>query len=149
MKSNNGSHRITLLYVVATVAFALGIYNVFLGRSITPAGAQNDAFLSRRIDQVEQRFYMLESRLNRVESQENRSSILSPTTPNTNDIDQQFLRTSVDGLRTRVGELECGVLRLDERTLSPGVKAAHKTSTKLDPCRLDPTLQVQLSSRPN
>src|SRR5437870_4132799 len=114
MKSTDGSPRIKLLYLVAIAALALGVYSAFLGRSVQPAAAQNDAFLSRRIDQVEQRFYMVESRLNRLESNENRSSVLSSPVPNTSDVELQFLRTSIDGIRTRVGELECGVLRLDE-----------------------------------
>ena len=147
MASNNGSSRNSLLYIGVIAALGLGIYNAFLG-SVPITSAQNDAFLSRRVDQVEQRFYMMESRLNRLESQSSRPSVLSPST-GSNDVELQFLRAQVDSFRTRLGELECGVLRLDERTLSLGVRAAHKQSIKLDPCRLDPTLQVELSARPH
>ena len=147
MRVNGRMTRQSWLYVLAVLSLGIGIYNMLGGR-LPSVFAQNDAFLSRRIDQVEQRFYSVESRLNRLESESSRSSILSPQTPNTNDVELQFLRTQVDGMRTRVGELECGVLRIDERTLAPGVRAAHKQSTKLDPCRQDPSLQVQLSARP-
>ncbi|MBV9215051.1 MAG: hypothetical protein JO053_02655 [Acidobacteria bacterium] len=148
MGVNGRTARQSWLYVLTIVSLGIGSYNLLGGRLPSVLAQNGDAFLSRRIDQVEQRFYSVESRLNRLESEAGRSTILSSQTPNTNDVELQFLRTQVDGLRTRVGELECGVLRLDERTLSPGVRAAHKQSTRLDPCRQDPSSQVQLSARP-
>lgn len=135
MRSDN-----RILYFVAIAALALSVYNTLFMAS-HPASAQNDMFLSRRIDQVEQRFYSLESRLNRLESV--RPAVSSPTIADTNNIELQFLRTQLDGLRTRVGELECGVLRLDERTTVPARRM--KSS---EPCRRDPAAVVQLSARP-
>ena len=141
---SNIERRIRISYFVAAAAMALSLYAVFVGRSVPAASAQNDMFLSRRIDQVEQRFYSVESRLNRLESVSSRPSIMSPQS-GTNDIELQFLRTQVDGLRTRVGELECGVLKLDERTLSQ-TRRSPKTT---EPCRKDPLSLIQLSARPN
>ena len=140
----NIERRMRLSYFVAAAALALSLYAVFVGRSVPTASAQTDMYLSRRIDQVEQRFYSLESRLNRLETSSN-PGIMSPQVRNTNDVELQFLRTQVDGLRTRVGELECGVLRLDERTLAPARRMGSRTS---EPCRKDPTNIVQLSARP-
>jgi|SRR3954469_5605738 hypothetical protein len=141
MRSNN-----RLLYLVAIAALALGIYNAFGGGHLPKASAQiGDAYLSRRVDQVEQRFYQLESRLNRLESESMRSSVSAVPAHSQNDIEMQYLRTQTEGLRSRVGELECGVLRLDERTL-PATRRMAKKST--EPCRKDPEAVVQLSARP-
>jgi hypothetical protein len=141
MRSNN-----RLLYLVAVAALALGIYNAFGGADLPKASAQiADAYLSRRVDQVEQRFYQLESRLNRLESESMRSSVSAVPAHSQNDIEMQYLRTQTEGLRSRVGELECGVLRLDERTL-PATRRMAKKST--EPCRKDPEAVVQLSARP-
>ena len=112
------------------------------------AFAQSDAYLSRRIDQVENRFYGIESRLSRLEM-DPRPSIVTPSITNTNDIEIQNLRSQVELLRTRLGEAECAVLKLDERTLSPAERAArNKTATTPQPCRQDASTPVKLSSRP-
>ena len=144
----NIERRVRLSYFVAACALALSLYAVFAGRSVPTASAQSDMFLSRRIDQVEQRFYSLESRLNRLETSSS-PGITSPQVRNTNDIELQFLRTQVDGLRTRVGELECGILRVDERTLSAAARAARRQSARnTEPCRQEPAKAVELSARP-
>ncbi len=141
MRSNN-----RLLYFIATAALVLGLYNAFVGSNVPKASAQvADAYLSRRVDQVEQRFYQLESRLNRLESESMRSSISPVPAHSQNDVELQFLRTQTEGLRSRVGELECGVLRLDERTLPATRRMAKKSA---EPCRKDPEAVVQLSARP-
>lgn len=110
--------------------------------------AQSDAFLSRRIDQIENRFYTIESRLNRLESTP-RSTATLPSITSTNDIEIQTLRSQVDLLRTRLGETECALLRLDERTLTPAARTTRaKTAVSPQPCRQDITSPVTLSARP-
>ena len=145
---NNIERRVRLSYFAAACALALSLYAVFVGRSVPVASAQTDMYLSRRVDQVEQRFYMLESRLNRLETSSNPNSI-SPQIRNTNDVELQFLRTQIDGLRTRVGELECGILRVDERTLSAAARGSRRRSAgNTEPCRQDPAKALELSARP-
>lgn len=140
--------RVKFTHFVAVAALALSLYAVFAGRSVPTASAQNDMYLSRRIDQVEQRFYSLESRLNRLETSSS-PSIMSPQVRGTNDVELQFLRTQIDGLRTRVGELECGLLRVDERTLPAASRTARRQlSRNAEPCRQDPARSVELSARP-
>ena len=140
--------RVRLSYFVAAAALALSLYAVFVGRSVPTVAAQTDMYLSRRVDQVEQRFYMLESRLNRLETSSN-STAISPQVRSTNDVELQFLRTQIDGLRTRVGELECGILRVDERTLSVAARSSRRRSAgNIEPCRQDPARAVELSARP-
>jgi len=142
MRSNN-----RLLYFIAIAGLGLGIYNALAGSTLSKVSAQvADAYLSRRVDQVEQRFYQLESRLNRLESESMRSTISPVPAHSQNDVELQFLRTQTEGLRSRDGELECGVLRLDERTLPAPRRMAAKSG---EPCRKDPGAIVQLSARPN
>ena len=119
----------------------------------TTAHAQQSIILDQRLNQIEQRFNYIESRLNRLESQSRFPSTLPSSSRDTelnlmrNQMDS--MRTEIDALRVRTGELECAVLKLDERTLSPGVRAAKPpTGPSADPCRLNPNRPVQLSSRP-
>jgi len=144
MYSRFGGSKIT--HFIAAAALAASLYAIFVGKSVpTVSGQVVDAYLSRRVDQVEQRFYQLESRLNRLESESMRSSVSAIPAHSQNDVEMQYLRTQTEGLRSRVGELECGVLRLDERTL-PATRRMAKKST--EPCRKDPEAVVQLSARP-
>ena len=129
-----------------------GIMISSVGRPVeTPVSAQRgDAYLSRRIDQVENRFYGIESRLNRLES-ESRVSTISPSlSQRPNDVEIQFFRTQIDSLRTRLGEAECALLKLDERTLTPTSRTARKKAANAgtDRCREERDTPVQLSARP-
>lgn len=144
--------KIALLKAFGIAGAAVMIYSGFAalfgvsGERV--AFAQNDAFLSRRIDQIENRFYGIESRLGRLESV-SRPSIVSPQVPGTNDLEIQYLRSQVELLRTRLGETECGVLKLDERTLTSAARAArNKAAQNAAPCRQDAGSPVKLSARP-
>ena len=127
-----------------------GFAAVFGERAVpTVLAQQQDPFLSRRIDQIENRFYQLESRLDRVESATRPTLSSPPLTSNVNDQDIRFLRQQVDILRTRLGEAECGLLHIDERTLSPSARAARaKSASGSELCRREPSTAVTLSARP-
>ena len=120
----------------------------------TTAYAQTDAMLDRRISQIEQRFYYLETRLNSLESS-SRSSIMSPSS-STNQLQVSQLRTELDtmrgeldALRARVGDVECGLLKVDERTLSVQQRQRRRSAPgPHDPCRAEPESPVMLASRP-
>ena len=117
--------------------------------AITQVQAQTDQFLSRRVDQVEQRFYSLESRIGRLEQQQTRPAI-SPPIFNNNETELSLLRSQVESLRVRVGEAECALLKLDERTLTPAARQvrARARSAGTDICRQDAASPIKLSSRP-
>jgi hypothetical protein len=119
------------------------------GDWIQTVSAQQDPFLSRRIDQLENRFYSIESRLTRLET-DSRATRITPQLPTNNDTELRFLQTSIDGLRLRVGEVECGLLKVDERTLSNAVRQGRNRSgiSQSDRCRQDPANPVQLLARP-
>jgi hypothetical protein len=133
-----------LTVVLAAVVLYGGVAGLFGDSGTTSVSAQSDVFLSRRIDQVEQRFYQIESRLNRIEM-ESRTAVSTPRLPDNKDNEIALLRSQVDSLRTRLGEVECAVLRLDERTL-PAAQRLGATSS--DPCRQNWGTSVRLSVRP-
>jgi hypothetical protein len=122
----------------------------------TPVSAQTDAMLDRRISQVEQRFYYIESRLNNLESQSRYPGIVpGSTSANQNQISQlrtevDTLRTQIDSLRSRVGEVECGLLKVDERTLTLAARQSRRQSAagSSEPCRADTSTPIKLSARP-
>ena len=136
--------------VLVTAAIGIVGYWVFHGLiGDQTVSAQSDMYLSRRIDQVEQRFYSLESRLNRVEQDAiSRRSVVSPQIATGHETDIAFLRTSVDGIRARLGEVECGLLKLDERTLPAARRLAGKATGGSERCRQDWGTAIQLSARP-
>ena len=114
-----------------------------------PVEAQSDMYLSRRIDLIEQRFYSLESRLNRVEQDAvTRRSSPGSQIGDTRGQDISLLQNEISGLRLRLGEVECGLLKIDERTLTAARRMAGKTAGTSDRCRQDWGSPVQLSARP-
>lgn len=123
---------------------------------VQPVSAQTDVMLERRLSQVEQRFYYIESRLNQIENQSRYPGIV-PGASSTNPIqlgqlrtEMDTLRTQLDSLRSRVGEVECGLLKLDERTLSQAAREARRRSSAgaAEPCRTDTASPLKLSVRP-
>jgi hypothetical protein len=122
---------------------------------LTPTAHAQSSMLDQRINQIEQRFYYLETRLNNLES----NSRYSSTLPGSSTVSQvqigqmrtelDTLRTQVDSLRGRLGELECATLKLDERTLTPAARQRRRSAQAAsEPCRANPDGPVTLSARP-
>ena len=116
------------------------------------AHAQSSIMLEQRLNQVEQRFNFVESRLSRLES-ESRSPTASIGTSRTETeisllrAQMDTMRADIDSLRIRTGELECAVLKLDERTLTPSARAARRRGGSGEPCRANPASSITLSAR--
>lgn len=141
----------TTFAAAGTAVLAYWAFSACLGEwSVPVAEAQSDMYLSRRIDQVEQRFYSIESRLNRLEMEAHRPSAAGSRPPAGGDTEIAFLRSQLDALRVRVGEAECGLLKVDERTLTAAARAVRKRSLTggTENCRLNSSTPVHLSARP-
>ncbi|HVF46657.1 MAG TPA: hypothetical protein VNA17_03730 [Pyrinomonadaceae bacterium] len=111
--------------------------------------AQSDTFLARRIDQIENRFYSMESRLNRLEQSSSRPAASVPRIGDVNAVEIQALRNQMDSFRFRLGEVECGVLRLDERTLTVATRRGRGgAATGTERCRQNWGTPITLSARP-
>ena len=120
----------------------------------TTAFAQQDVMLDRRIGQIEQRFYTIESRLNQLESASRYGS--SSSIGNRNDTELRLMRVELDRLRadmdllkTRVADVECAMFKLDERTLSSAARTIRKRTEPdtNEGCRMDFNTPIQLSTR--
>lgn len=152
--SRVGSVGRKLLIVFAIAFSSIGVYSVITGGStavVPVVNAQTDMYLSRRIDQLEQRMIYIESRISQVESQSRTSPIMPrPLPSSSSEQEVPFLRTQIDGLRTRLGELECGLLHVDERTLTAAQRAARRRSAQgsSEKYRENSGSPIELSSRP-
>jgi len=126
---------LVLCVVVGTVA------SVSRGKSA--AETQDVSSLDRRISLLEQRFYQVESSINRLQTY--MASQRPPvSSPNTSDRDVILLREEIQRLSLRLTEVECGLVKLDERTTSRR-STAQKSD---DPCRANVDTPLRLSARP-
>ena len=134
------------------VVFLGGVIGMQVAAYRNPSSAsgiepQDASYLDRRISLLENRLGSLESSV-RMLGQQATSQRSAPTQP-TRDPEVALLRSEVEILNARLRELECGVVHLDERTLSANAKEARKrtNASANDPCRLDPETSVQPSTR--
>ena len=113
------------------------------------AGAQELFTLERRISVVEQRLNTIELSVNRIEQQTRYSSSVPPANQSVRDTELELLRTQVELLQRRVAEDECGLVRLDERTLTQVARDARRRSAAGgdDPCRQNFDAPLRLSAR--
>ena len=95
---------------------------------------------------LEQRFYILETSLRRVEQQ---TTMQRTQLPDQQTTDLALLRIEIERLKGHIQTVECGVARLDERTLPAKLRqSAREDSSYKDPCRLNPESPLHLPSRP-
>ena len=130
-------------YVVLVSVLALGLIVAVRSKAGAPP-PQDVIRLDARITQLEQRLYTMETTLRNVE-QQSRLSGMSRGGVTQDDIAQ--LRAEIQSLQARVMEDECGLAKLDERTLTPAAREARRKSVGNDPCRLNFDLPLRPQSR--
>ena len=108
---------------------------------------QDPGSLDRRLSLLEQRFYSIESSISRLQQYvaTQRPSIPQPST-STNDRELSLMREELQRLNLRMAEIECGLIKVDERT-TPAARR-NPTAKSNDPCRLNPDTPVRLSTHP-
>lgn len=111
--------------------------------------AQELFTLERRISTVEQRLNTIELSVNRIEQQTRYSSSVPPPSQGVRDTELELLRSQVELLQRRVAEDECGLVRLDERTLGQSARDARRRAAagNDDPCRQSFDAPLRLSAR--
>lgn len=110
--------------------------------------AQDVMSLDRRISSLEQRLFSIESSISQLQQQITLSRS-SPASPNVGDSEVYRLRSEIQLLQQRIKEVECGVVKLDERTLPTGARDSRRTERRgADPCRAQPETPVRISARP-
>ena len=134
-------------------AFALAAAAYGAGPSARVAGASpepQELFnLERRVSVVEQRLNSIELTVNRLEQQSRQPSSSAPSSTALRDTELELLRSEVELLQRRLAEDECGLVRIDERTLAPQARDARRKDAagRDDPCRLNTDAPLRLSSR--
>ena len=106
---------------------------------------QDPASLDRRLSLLEQRFYSLESSISRLQ-QYVATQRPSVSQPSTSDRELSLMREELQRLTLRMAEIDCGLIKLDERT-TPAARR-NPTAKSNDPCRLNPDTPVRLSTHP-
>jgi predicted RNase H-like nuclease (RuvC/YqgF family) len=129
--------------LIVLLCIVIGIMaTVSRGKSSTTT--QDVAGLDRRVSLLEQRLYMLESSMNRLQTYV--TSQRSPVSQPSNDREISLLQEEVQRLNLRLAEVECGLIKLDERTTTPARRSSAPKST--DPCRQNADAPLRLQSRP-
>ena len=137
----NLSKQSNLVLLVVLCAVIGVMASISRGNSST----QDPGSLDRRLSLLEQRFYSVESSVNRL--QQYVATQRSPISqPSTSDRDLILMREEVQRLELRMAEIECGLIKLDERT-TPATRR-NPTAKSNDPCRLTPDTPVRLSAHP-
>ena len=92
---------------------------------------------------LEQRFYTLDSSMSRLQQ-----LVASQRTPapasDSNEREITQITEEIQRMQLRLIELQCGLVKLDERTATR--RSGEPKST--DPCRANPDSPLRLSSRP-
>ena len=124
--------------------------NVSLGRSssgVEENATQDNASLDRRISLLEQRFYSLELSINRLQ-QAAVSQRSTGTQSNIRDAEFNLIREELRRVTLQLAEIECGLLKLDERTVTRRDARRSSETRPTDPCRVNPETPLRLSTRP-
>ena len=143
MQYNRRWHLLLIACVVA-----VGVVSVFRMSSAArnefdPTPQQDVIRLENRITQLEQRLYTIDTNVRNLEQQ---SRLAGGSARGANPEDVERLRLEVQALQQRLAEHECGLAKLDERTLSPAMRAARrKSGASGDPCRANSDTPLQLS----
>src|SRR5690349_3864270 len=144
--SLNWRGRAALLAVVAV----LGLLTVFKISSLArteyePAAPQDAIRLEARINQLEQRLYMIETSVRTLEQQ---SRISSATSRGVGPEEVAAIRAALQTLDLRLTDDECAIAKLDERTLTPAARVARaRSAPRTEPCRLGADTPVRLPER--
>lgn len=149
MRDTNRFYRWTWVLVLACVAGSavLLVQRMSLAaRADGPQAQQETIRLESRINQLETRLYSIESSLRTLEQQSRLGSVSSR---NVTPQDLEILNSTLQAVQLRLTEDECALAKLDERTLSPAMRAARQKSSgvRTDPCRLGADQPLRLSER--
>jgi len=137
----NLSKQSNLVLVVVLCAVIGVMASISRGNNST----QDPGSLDRRLSLLEQRFYSVESSVSRLQQYVATQRPSLPQ-PSTSDRDLILMREEVQRLELRMAEIECGLIKLDERT-TPAARR-NPTAKSNDPCRLNPDQAVRLSTHP-
>lgn len=141
-----GSRGIDLRWQVLVLMCVFGLVGLLVFRSSAAATGsvapsahtvepqQEVIRLETRINQLEQRLYAIETSIRTLEQQSRLAAGTSRGGVTVQDL--ALLQSQIQALQLRLADDECGLARLDERTLTPAMRTARRQSAgRPDPCR--------------
>jgi predicted RNase H-like nuclease (RuvC/YqgF family) len=135
-------------FQLVAIAILAAVVVISLGRGAAGAEAQDVNSLDRRISMLEQRFYSLESSMNRLQQAITSQRSTGSASSDVRDREVDQLQGEVQRLQLRLNEVECGLLKLDERTATASGNRRTGDARPADPCRQNPSAPLRLQSRP-
>ena len=136
------------LLLVSALAAAAYAGGPVTGTSEAAAPLQDVTRLENRLTRLEQSIYSIETSIRGLEQQSRLSGVTAGMAAR--DPELGLLRAEVEALRGRLAEVECGLAKLDERTLTPAARRVRRgpAAGAGDPCRLNADTPMRLSARP-
>jgi vacuolar-type H+-ATPase subunit I/STV1 len=141
------SHVALGMIFCAVIVIMANVYPRSRSYGLESMTIQDVSSLDRRISLLEQRFYSLESSLNRLQ-QLTVAQGSAASQIRSRDIEINQLREEIQKLSLRINEIECGLVKLDERTAVSDRTRKSDAAKTGDPCRSNPGSPVRLSNRP-
>lgn len=133
---------------LVAIAVLAAVVVAGLARGGDASATQDVSGLDRRISMLEQRFYSLESSMNRLQQVVTSQRSTGSSSSDLRDRELDQLRQEVQRLQLRLNEVECGLVKLDERTTTTGGNRRSGEARPADPCRQNPGSPLRLPARP-
>jgi hypothetical protein len=140
------SRTVLLLFVLVFVCVWIYKISSAARTTVDPPLQQDVLRLDNRITQLEQRLYTIENRIRNLEQQQLRVTA-GGNSGGVGPEDLAQLRSQIQLLQQRVIEDECALATLDERTLSPAMRASHRSSRGTGECRINFDAPLRLPDR--
>ncbi|HEY6803045.1 MAG TPA: hypothetical protein VI306_05635 [Pyrinomonadaceae bacterium] len=135
----------TIILAAVIIVVGICVIRVSSGaRADNPTPAQQDVIrLESRITQLEQRLYSIENSVRTVEQQSRVGNLSSRTV---SQDEMNLLRSEVQRIGQRLDDDECGLAKLDERTLSPQQRQARRrtATSNTEQCRSNAETPLRL-----
>ena len=107
-----------------------------------PESQQDVIRLETRVNQLEQRLFSIDSNMRNLEQQ---LRLVVSTGRGGGAEDIARLRLELNALQQRLADHECALAKLDERTLTPAMRATRRKSGTNELCRQNVDAPLQLS----
>lgn len=139
--------RTVLLACVVGLALVTVFRITFAARTDPGPPPQDSIRLEARINQLEQRLYTIETSVRTVEQRSQIAGAAGRGTVSADDLN--LLRSEIQALQLRLADDECGLAKLDERTLSPAMRDARRKAGVggSETCRRSFDTPLRLSER--
>src|SRR5215213_6880008 len=117
MNLSKQSNLVLVVVLCAVIGVMASISRGNSSRASEESTMQDAGSLDRRLSLLEQRFYSVESSISRL--QQYVAAQRPPVSqPGTSDRELLLIREEIQRLSLRMSEVECGLIKLDERTMS-------------------------------